>query len=72
MAVNNSSLSLVERRGAVQLCGEAIYLADVRGTKRRLHFSTAQDARSVAPQGLERKKGQTRPLVEAVGNPPHH
>ena len=69
------------------LCGEAIYLADVRGTKRRLHFSTARlkinlehvlavtrrrDARSVAPQGLERKKGQTRPLVEAVGNPPHH
>ena len=51
----------------MQLCGEAIYLADVRGTKRRLHFSTAQDARSVAPQELERKKGQTRPLVERSG-----
>ena len=70
------------------LCGEAIYLADVRGTKTCLRFSTARlkinleqqvlavtrqrDARSVAPQELERKKGQTRPLVEAVGNPPHH
>ena len=65
------------------LCGEAIYLADVRGTKTCLRFPTARlkinleqrvlavtrrrDARSVAPQGLERKKGQTRPLVERSG-----
>ena len=79
-------LSLSSRHeGAVRPYGEAIYLADMRGARKCLHFSTAHSkinsSSAAGPQrrcaerssaGAQRKKGQTRPLLEAVGNPPHH